>query len=172
MNVHGGWGVGESNDGGEGVIDFALAFDLAMINTFEKKINRLVTCSSGGRESQIELLLCKKNNLKDIRKCKWNDEVNERVKTKKEAKKKAVLSGQEQDKENYKQAKKETRRAVAKAKAETLNEVYEEMETPEGEKKILRIAKARDAASNDLTQISQIKDSNGIVLAEENEIKK
>ncbi|XP_068201798.1 uncharacterized protein [Palaemon carinicauda] len=78
----------------------------------------------------------------------------------------------ERDKEGYKQAKKEARKAVAKAKAETLNEVYKEMETPVGEKKILRIAKARDAVSKDLTQIRQIKDSNGIVLAEETEIKR
>ncbi|XP_068234267.1 uncharacterized protein [Palaemon carinicauda] len=46
------------------------------------------------------------------------------------------------------------------------------METPEGEKKILGIAKAQDAASKDLTHIRQIKDSNGIVLAEESEIKR
>ncbi|XP_068225525.1 uncharacterized protein [Palaemon carinicauda] len=45
------------------------------------------------------------------------------------------------------------------------------METPEGEKKILRMAKAQDATSKDLTHIRQIKDSNGIVLAEESEIK-
>ncbi|XP_068243731.1 uncharacterized protein [Palaemon carinicauda] len=94
------------------------------------------------------------------------------VKTKKEAKKKADLSGQEQEKENYKQAKKEAKTAVAKAKAETLNKVHKEMETPEGEKRIFLIAKARDAASKDLTQIRQIKDSFGIVLAIENEIKR
>ncbi|XP_068219909.1 uncharacterized protein [Palaemon carinicauda] len=46
------------------------------------------------------------------------------------------------------------------------------METPVGERKILRIAKVQDAASKDLTQIRQIKDSNGIVLAEETEIKR
>ena len=102
----------------------------------------------------------------------WNDEVQGRVKSKKEAKKKADLSGLEQDKEEYKQAKKEASRAVAKAMAETLNEVYEELETAEGEKKILRIAKARDTASKDLTQIRQIKDGHGIVLAEKNEIKR
>ncbi|XP_068241074.1 uncharacterized protein [Palaemon carinicauda] len=99
-----------------------------------------------------------------------NDEVQERIKTKKEAKKKADISGQEQDKENYKQAKKEARRTVTKT--ETLNEVYKEMYATEVEKKISRIAKARDAASKDLTQIRQIKDSNGIVLEEENEIKR
>ena len=269
--VHGGWGVGERNEGGERVIDFAVAFDLALINTFfEKKMNRLITYSSGGRESQIDLLLCKRDHLVEIRNCKvingesvaaqhrmvvidcllrncrkskkakmdpkikwwklkdtelrvlfkervleairlhenvqewwtenskmilrigeevlgkssgrkppndkeswwWNDEVQGRVKSKKEAKKKADLSGLEQDKEEYKQAKKEASRAVAKAMAETLNEVYEELETAEGEKKILRIAKARDTASKDLTQIRQIKDGHGIVLAEENEIKR
>ncbi|XP_068209195.1 uncharacterized protein [Palaemon carinicauda] len=98
--------------------------------------------------------------------------MQERLKTKKEAKKKAALSGQEKDKENYKQAEKEARRAVAKTKAETLNEVYKKMETPEGEKKILQIAKARDAASKDLTHIRQIKDSNGLALSEENENKR
>ncbi|XP_068224895.1 uncharacterized protein [Palaemon carinicauda] len=45
------------------------------------------------------------------------------------------------------------------------------METPEGEKKILQMAKAQDATSKDLTHIRQIKDSNGIVLAVESEIK-
>ena len=37
--VHGRWGIGERNEGGERAIDFAVAFDLALINTFvEKKI--------------------------------------------------------------------------------------------------------------------------------------
>ncbi|XP_068225414.1 craniofacial development protein 2-like [Palaemon carinicauda] len=62
--VHGGWGVGERNDWGERVIDFAVAFDLATINTFfEKKINRLVTYRSSGRESHIDLLLCKRETI-------------------------------------------------------------------------------------------------------------
>ncbi|XP_068222162.1 craniofacial development protein 2-like [Palaemon carinicauda] len=66
--VHGNWGVGERNDGGERVIYFAVAFVLAMIKTFfEKNINRLITYSSGGRESQIDLLLFKRDNLKEVR---------------------------------------------------------------------------------------------------------
>ncbi|XP_068233397.1 uncharacterized protein [Palaemon carinicauda] len=102
----------------------------------------------------------------------WYDEVQKRIKTKKEAKKKADLSGQKQNKENYEQAKKKARRAVAKAKAETLNEVYKQIEAPEEEKKILRIDKAQEALFRDLTHIRSIKDSNCIVLAEENEIKR
>ncbi|XP_068205284.1 craniofacial development protein 2-like [Palaemon carinicauda] len=68
--VHGGWGVCERNDGGERVIDFAVAFGLEMINTFKKKINRLITYSTGRRESQIDLLLCKRGHLKEVRNCK------------------------------------------------------------------------------------------------------
>ncbi|XP_068201676.1 craniofacial development protein 2-like [Palaemon carinicauda] len=69
--VHGSWGVGERNDGGEKVIDFAVAFDLAMINTFfEKRINRLIIYSSSGRESQIDLQLCKRDHLTEVRNCK------------------------------------------------------------------------------------------------------
>ena len=33
-----------------------------------------------------------------------------------------------------------------------MNELYEELETPEGERKIFRIAKARDKATKDLSQ--------------------
>ncbi|XP_068229383.1 craniofacial development protein 2-like [Palaemon carinicauda] len=69
--VHGSWAVGERKDGGERVIDFTFASDLAMINTFfEKTINRLITYSSGGRESQIHLLLCKRHYLTKVRNCK------------------------------------------------------------------------------------------------------
>ncbi|XP_068200663.1 uncharacterized protein [Palaemon carinicauda] len=71
VRVHGGWGVGERNDGEERVIDFSVAFDLAMINTFfEKKINRLITYSNGDRESHIDLLLCKRDHLTEVRNCK------------------------------------------------------------------------------------------------------
>ena len=35
-----------------------------------------------------------------------------------------------------------------------MNELYEELETPEGERKIFRIAKARDKASKDFSHMS------------------
>ena len=48
--VHGGWGMGERNEGGERVIDFAVAFDLTLVNTFfEKKANCLHTVVVAGR---------------------------------------------------------------------------------------------------------------------------
>ncbi|XP_068242331.1 uncharacterized protein [Palaemon carinicauda] len=116
-------------------------------------INGLITYSSGGRESQIDLLLYKRHHLTEVRNFKAITEETVAV-------------------QHRLVAKTEARRAVAKVKAETLKEVYEEMATPKGEKKILQIAMARDAASKDLTRIKQMKASKGIVLAEENEIKR
>ena len=45
------------------------------------------------------------------------------------------------------------------------------MGTQEGEEKIFRIAKACDKATKDLTQIKQMKDQEGSVLTDENQIR-
>ena len=45
-----------------------------------------------------------------------------------------------------------------------MNELYEELETPEGERKIFRIAKARDKASKDFSHMKQIKNEHGVIL--------
>ncbi|XP_066978927.1 uncharacterized protein [Macrobrachium rosenbergii] len=65
----------------------------------------------------------------------------------------------------WKIANKEAKRAVARAKAEGINEMYEKVETSEGQKIIYNIAKRRDRATKDLTHIKQIKDRNGRVLS-------
>ena len=50
--------MGEKSDEGERVTDFAMTFDLSVVNTFfEKRPTHIVTCKSGGRESQIDLLI-------------------------------------------------------------------------------------------------------------------
>ena len=42
--IHGGWGMRDRNDEGEKIVDTAMAFDLAIGNTFfEKKVNQFVT---------------------------------------------------------------------------------------------------------------------------------
>ena len=46
------------------------------------------------------------------------------------------------------------------------DELYKELETPEEEKRLFRLAKKRDKASKDLTQIKQMKDAQGEVLTE------
>lgn len=63
--------MGERNEGGERILDFALSFDLAICNTFLKKANsQYVTYKSGGRESQIDFLMGRRRDLKEVRNCK------------------------------------------------------------------------------------------------------
>ena len=45
-----------------------------------------------------------------------------------------------------------------------MDELYEELETPEGEIKIFRIAKARDKATKDFSHMKQIKNEHYVVL--------
>ncbi|XP_066970158.1 uncharacterized protein [Macrobrachium rosenbergii] len=50
--------------------------------------------------------------------------------------------------------------------------MYEELETPEGERKIHGIAKSRDKNTKNCFHIKQVKDGNGAVLCNEDKIKK
>ena len=47
---------------------------------------------------------------------------------------------------------------------------YKELETPEGERKIYRIAQARAKSTKYFTQIRQINDEKGVVLCEHDKI--
>ncbi len=85
----------------------------------------------------------------------WSEEVQRAVKEKKEAKKQWERSREVEDKDRFRQANKRAKKAVAKAKAGVMEELYKEPETPEGEKKIYRIAKARDKATKDFTHIKK-----------------
>ena len=51
------------------MIDFVLAYDLAIVNTFFKKKD-YVTYESGGRETQLDYILYKRNRMKDVKNCK------------------------------------------------------------------------------------------------------
>ncbi|XP_068223136.1 craniofacial development protein 2-like [Palaemon carinicauda] len=67
--IHGGHGMGKMNKEGELIVKFALAFDVAMINTFFKNKN-YTTYSSGGRETQIDFLMCRRSHLREVKNCK------------------------------------------------------------------------------------------------------
>ncbi|XP_068210786.1 craniofacial development protein 2-like [Palaemon carinicauda] len=46
--VHGAYGIGERDPERESVVDFAVSFDMAIVNTFfKKKREHLITCRSG-----------------------------------------------------------------------------------------------------------------------------
>ena len=73
--------------------------------------------------------------------------------------------------EEYKEAKREVWQAMAIAKTRAWDDVYIKLGTQEGEEKIFRIAKACNKATKDLTQIKQMRDQEGSVLTDENQIR-
>ena len=261
--IHGGHGMGERNEEGEMILDFAVAFDMAINNTFFTS-DSYATYSSGGRQTQIDFLMYKRDHLTEVKNCKvfkgesvstqhrlvvsdflmrrvgqgkrlaqpkikwwrleeeelrerfkevvlrsivlaedvnnwwnensamilrtaeellgmtsgrgppndkeswwWSPETQEKIRKKKEAKKAYDRDGSEENRETWKIANKEAKKAVARAKASAMDDLYDKIETPEGQKTIYRMAKRRDKATKDLTHIRQIKDKNGRVLSKE-----
>ena len=69
--VHGGNGLGEVNMEGERIIDHAISFDMAIVNTFfTKNPEHQITYKSGERTSQIDYMLCRRTHLKEVMDCK------------------------------------------------------------------------------------------------------
>jgi hypothetical protein len=69
--VHGGFGYGSMNQEGEGILNFALAYDLIVANTlFRKRISHLVTFSSGQHCSQIDFIFARREDRHACLDCK------------------------------------------------------------------------------------------------------
>jgi len=102
----------------------------------------------------------------------WCDEVQKCISEKKAAKKKVFEEPSADNKTNYKRAKKEAKRAVAIAKARAYERLYSDLDTEEGTKKVLRMAKQRDKNSKDIYQTKLIKSEEGRVLVKDEKILK
>ncbi|KAK3561749.1 hypothetical protein QTP86_013315 [Hemibagrus guttatus] len=69
--VMGRFGVKERNLEGQMVVDFAKRMDMGVVNTyFQKREEHRVTYKSGGRSTQVDYILCRRGNLKEISDCK------------------------------------------------------------------------------------------------------
>ncbi|KAK3535533.1 hypothetical protein QTP70_016803, partial [Hemibagrus guttatus] len=69
--VMGKFGVKERYLEGQMVVDFAKRMDMAVVNTyFQKREEHRVTYKSGGRRTQVDYILCRRGNLKEISDCK------------------------------------------------------------------------------------------------------
>jgi hypothetical protein len=69
--VHGGFGYESKNQEGEGILNFALPYDLIVSNTlFRKRVSHLVTFSSGQHYSQIDFILARREDRHACLDCK------------------------------------------------------------------------------------------------------
>ena len=63
--------AGTRNKEGSMVVDFGKRMDLAIINTyFKKKDEHRVTYNSGGKSTQVDYVMCRRRNLKEMCDCK------------------------------------------------------------------------------------------------------
>ncbi|VDL83010.1 unnamed protein product [Nippostrongylus brasiliensis] len=80
--VHGGRGIGCKNEDGERIIDLAVAYDLAICSTsFAKRESQKVTYSSGGRKTEIDHIIVRRQALKRSRTLRFSQAKNSRLST-------------------------------------------------------------------------------------------
>ena len=69
------------------------------------------------------------------------------------------------------EANKRANRDVAKAKENAYKDLYDKLDSIEGQNIIYKLSKTRERRRRDLTDIAYTKDSNGTILTDEDEIK-
>ncbi|KAM1087697.1 hypothetical protein ACFX2B_013050 [Malus domestica] len=184
---HGGHGFGERNEDGEAILDFAMAYDLFLANTFfKKREEHVITYKSGSSKTQIDFLLMRKEDRITSKEVLgeskgfaphqkeswwWNEEVQAKVKAKKECCKALYKDRTDENGERYRKAKQEAKKTVREAKLAAYDDMYKRLDTKEGELDIYKLARAREKKTNDLNQVRCIKDEDGKVLATENAVK-
>ncbi len=68
--VMGVYGVGEKNSGGDRIVEFASSMNMTILNTYYKKADRhKMTYKCGGRTSQVDNTLCRREGRKEVRDC-------------------------------------------------------------------------------------------------------
>ena len=65
------YGAGTRNREGSMVLDLGKSMDLAIVNTyFKKKDDHRVTYKTGGKSTQVNYVICRRRNLKEMCDCK------------------------------------------------------------------------------------------------------
>ncbi|KAK3548456.1 hypothetical protein QTP70_013155 [Hemibagrus guttatus] len=138
------FGVKERYLEGQMVVDFAKRMDKSVVNTyFQKREEHRVTYKSGGRSTQVDYILCRRGNLKEISNCK-------------------VVVGESVARQHR----------MPSAKQKAYDELYTRLDTREGEKDLYRLARQRDRDGKDVQQVRVIKDRDGRVLTSEESVQR
>ncbi|XP_048488766.1 uncharacterized protein LOC125491268 [Plutella xylostella] len=106
----------------------------------------------------------------------WNAEVQRALKDKKNAFKnwQEELTDDQlraEKRQIYQLMKKKSKTSVAIARSQVQEELYKQLEKPEGQKALFRLARNRERNAKDMIQIRCMKDENGRVLTKDEEIK-
>ena len=76
--IMGKYSAGTRNKEGSVIVDFSKIMDLAIVNTyFKKKDEHRVTYKSGGKNTQVDYMMCRRSNLKEM--CDYKVILNECV---------------------------------------------------------------------------------------------
>ena len=67
----------------------------------------------------------------------------------------------------FREANKRAKREVAKAKDSAYKDLYDKLDSIEGQTIIYKLSKTRERRTRDLTDIAYIKDSNGTILTDD-----
>ncbi|XP_064091281.1 uncharacterized protein LOC135204984 [Macrobrachium nipponense] len=94
------------------------------------------------------------------------------AKDKEEAKKRWEESQLMKDRDRFREKNKAVKKVVAQAKAKSYDDVYNKLGTKEGLKKMIKLSKAKNKSTKDITHIKQIKDQDGVVLRKKEDIVK
>ncbi|KAL0810434.1 hypothetical protein ABMA28_010573 [Loxostege sticticalis] len=100
----------------------------------------------------------------------WSEPVQVAIKKKKEAFKTWQTTKTDADRGVYKDRKKEARKVVAIARSEATKELYNSLETKDGQKLIYKLAKARNQATKDVAKTKIVKGQDGTLLYHDSDI--
>ena len=98
------------------------------------------------------------------------EEVQESIRKKRLAKKRWDIQRDEESKQEYTEMRREAKKEVAKAKSKAYDELYEGLDTKEGEKTLYRLARQRHQAGKDVQQVRMMKDKDGNVMTDEESV--
>ena len=75
-----------------------------------------------------------------------------------------IIQRDEESKQKYEEMRREAKKEVANAKSKAYDELYEELDTKEGENTLYRLASQRHQAGKDVQQVRMMKDKDGNVI--------